>query len=58
MRAQVLEALRREFRPEFLNRVDEIVVFHNLSREHLKAITDIQLRRCNSASMSAISLCR
>jgi ATP-dependent Clp protease ATP-binding subunit ClpB len=45
MRAQVLEALRREFRPEFLNRVDEIVVFHNLSREHLKAITDIQLRR-------------
>jgi ATP-dependent Clp protease ATP-binding subunit ClpB len=45
MRAQVLEALRREFRPEFLNRVDEIVVFHNLSREHLKAITNIQLRR-------------
>ena len=45
MRAQVLDALRREFRPEFLNRVDEIVVFHNLSREHLKEITDIQLRR-------------
>ena len=40
MRAQVLDALRREFRPEFLNRVDEIVVFHNLSREHLKEITD------------------
>jgi ATP-dependent Clp protease ATP-binding subunit ClpB len=45
MRAQVLDALRREFRPEFLNRVDEIVVFHNLSREHLKEITAIQLRR-------------
>jgi ATP-dependent Clp protease ATP-binding subunit ClpB len=45
MRAQVLDALRREFRPEFLNRVDEIVAFHNLSREHLKAITNIQLRR-------------
>lgn len=45
MRAQVLDALRREFRPEFLNRVDEIVVFHNLSREHLKAITNIQLQR-------------
>jgi len=44
MRAQVLDALRREFRPEFLNRVDEIVVFHNLSREHLKEITNIQLR--------------
>jgi ATP-dependent Clp protease ATP-binding subunit ClpB len=45
MRAQVLDALRREFRPEFLNRVDEMVVFHNLSREHLKAITNLQLRR-------------
>jgi len=45
MRAQVLDALRRQFRPEFLNRVDEIVVFHNLSREHLKEITNIQLRR-------------
>jgi len=45
MRAQVLDALRREFRPEFLNRVDEIVVFHNLSREHLKEIANIQLRR-------------
>ena len=48
MRAQVLDALRREFRPEFLNRVDEIVVFHNLSREHLKEITTIQLRRLQS----------
>jgi len=45
MKAQVLDALRREFRPEFLNRVDEIVVFHNLSRDHLKRITEIQLRR-------------
>ena len=48
MREQVLEALRREFKPEFLNRVDEIVVFHNLSREHLKAIAAIQLRRLQS----------
>jgi ATP-dependent Clp protease ATP-binding subunit ClpB len=45
MRAQVLDALRREFKPEFLNRVDEIVVFHNLSREHLMQIAEIQLRR-------------
>ncbi|MBI2530802.1 MAG: ATP-dependent chaperone ClpB [Deltaproteobacteria bacterium] len=45
MRAQVLDALRREFKPEFLNRVDEIVVFHNLTREHLKQITAIQLER-------------
>jgi ATP-dependent Clp protease ATP-binding subunit ClpB len=45
MKAQVLDALRREFKPEFLNRVDEIVVFHNLSREHLKLIADIQVGR-------------
>jgi ATP-dependent Clp protease ATP-binding subunit ClpB len=45
MKAEVLEALRQQFRPEFLNRVDEIVVFHSLSREHLKQIVDIQLER-------------
>jgi ATP-dependent Clp protease ATP-binding subunit ClpB len=45
LRAQLLDALRSQFRPEFLNRVDEIVVFHNLSREHLKEITNIQLQR-------------
>jgi ATP-dependent Clp protease ATP-binding subunit ClpB len=45
MKSEVLEALRRQFRPEFLNRVDEIVVFHGLSREHLKQIVDIQLER-------------
>jgi ATP-dependent Clp protease ATP-binding subunit ClpB len=45
MKRDVLAALRQQFRPEFLNRVDEIVVFHSLSREHLKAIVDIQLKR-------------
>ena len=45
MKRDVLEALRQQFRPEFLNRVDEIVVFHSLSREDLKAIVDIQLER-------------
>jgi ATP-dependent Clp protease ATP-binding subunit ClpB len=48
MRAQVLDALRREFKPEFLNRVDEIVVFHNLSQQHLKQIAVIQLGRLQS----------
>jgi ATP-dependent Clp protease ATP-binding subunit ClpB len=43
MKDAVLEELRRGFRPEFLNRVDEIIVFHSLSEEHLKAIVDIQL---------------
>jgi ATP-dependent Clp protease ATP-binding subunit ClpB len=44
VRRQVLEALRQHFRPEFLNRVDEIIVFHPLTREHMKQIVDIQLR--------------
>jgi ATP-dependent Clp protease ATP-binding subunit ClpB len=41
---QVLDALREQFRPEFINRVDEIIVFHALGREHLREIVDIQLR--------------
>ncbi|MBX3026320.1 ATP-dependent chaperone ClpB [bacterium] len=45
MREEVLEALRQQFRPEFLNRVDEIVVFQALSREQLKRIVEIQLAR-------------
>jgi len=45
MRRDVLEALRQQFRPEFLNRVDEIVVFHSLTRAHLEQIVRIQLRR-------------
>jgi ATP-dependent Clp protease ATP-binding subunit ClpB len=39
----VLELLRQAFKPEFLNRLDEIIIFNNLSREHLKIIVDIQL---------------
>jgi ATP-dependent Clp protease ATP-binding subunit ClpB len=39
------EDLRTTFRPEFLNRIDEMVVFHPLSREHLSEIVELQLRR-------------
>jgi len=42
-RRQVMEALRAHFRPEFLNRIDEVIFFHALSREHLKKIIDIQV---------------
>src|SRR5439155_3611197 len=42
-RRQVMDALREHFRPEFLNRIDEIIFFHALSREHMKRIIDIQL---------------
>jgi ATP-dependent Clp protease ATP-binding subunit ClpB len=43
MKAAVLDELRRQFRPEFLNRVDEIIVFHALSEADLKKIVEIQL---------------
>ncbi len=41
----VMEAVRAAFRPEFLNRLDEIVLFHRLFRDHMDAIVDIQLGR-------------
>ncbi len=42
-RRQVMEALRAHFRPEFLNRIDEIVFFHALGKAHMKQIIDIQV---------------
>ncbi|MDE2481045.1 MAG: ATP-dependent chaperone ClpB [bacterium] len=45
MRATVMEELRAHFRPEFLNRVDETIVFHALSESELLEIVDIQLAR-------------
>jgi ATP-dependent Clp protease ATP-binding subunit ClpB len=42
-RARVLEVVHRHFRPEFLNRVDEVIVFHRLSRADLSRIVDIQV---------------
>lgn len=43
MKKRVLESLKQQFKPEFLNRIDEIVIFHSLSRDHIKKIVDIQL---------------
>ena len=45
MKAAVLQVVGEHFRPEFLNRVDEIVVFHPLGREQIRAIVEIQLGR-------------
>lgn len=47
MKEQVLSALRQHFRPEFLNRIDETVVFHALTKPQLKQIVDIQLMFLN-----------
>jgi ATP-dependent Clp protease ATP-binding subunit ClpB len=43
MKAAVMEVVGQHFRPEFINRVDEAVVFHPLGREQIRAITDIQI---------------
>ena len=44
VRRQVTDALRQHFRPEFLNRIDETILFHPLTREHLASIVDVQAR--------------
>src|SRR5213082_1885147 len=45
MKDKVMEELKRSFRPEFLNRIDEVIVFHSLTRENVKAIVDLLLKR-------------
>ena len=45
MLRRVDEALRAHFKPEFLNRIDEVIVFHQLGREHFRRIVEIQLER-------------
>jgi ATP-dependent Clp protease ATP-binding subunit ClpB len=45
VRAQVMAVVRAHFRPEFLNRVDDILLFHRLRREEIGAIVEIQLKR-------------
>jgi ATP-dependent Clp protease ATP-binding subunit ClpB len=44
LRSKVMEALKMQFRPEFLNRIDEIVIFNSLDKDEIKSIVEIQLR--------------
>ena len=48
MRSEVLDELKRHFSPEFLNRIDEVVVFHSLTKEHLIRIVDILIGELNA----------
>jgi ATP-dependent Clp protease ATP-binding subunit ClpB len=48
MEDRVTEALRASFKPEFLNRIDEIIIFHNLTQEQIGSIVDIQMKRLES----------
>ena len=49
-REQVMEVVRRSFRPEFLNRLDEIILFNRLGRNEMKRIVDIQLKHLQRAA--------
>jgi ATP-dependent Clp protease ATP-binding subunit ClpC len=44
MKEKLLEELKKTFRPEFINRLDGVVVFHHLSQEHIRQIVDLMLR--------------
>jgi ATP-dependent Clp protease ATP-binding subunit ClpC len=48
MKQQVDEELKRHFRPEFLNRIDETIVFHQLTRDEVKSIVDLMMKRVKS----------
>jgi ATP-dependent Clp protease ATP-binding subunit ClpB len=48
MRSRVMEAMRGSFRPEFLNRIDEIIIFHSLEKSELRNIVKIQVQRLES----------
>ena len=45
MRSNVMEELKRQFRPEFLNRIHEVIVFHTLTQEDVKQIVDLMMKR-------------
>jgi ATP-dependent Clp protease ATP-binding subunit ClpC len=53
MKDRVMDSVKQIFRPEFLNRVDEIIVFHSLTVDHLKAIVDLQLHEVASRLMES-----
>jgi ATP-dependent Clp protease ATP-binding subunit ClpC len=53
MREKVMEELKRYFRPEFLNRIDEIIVFHELTLDEVKLIVDLMLVRVRQQLMAA-----
>ncbi len=48
MESRITEALRAKFKPEFLNRIDEIIIFDNLTQEQISEIVDIQIKRLGS----------
>ena len=56
MKGRVMEEVTRLFKPEFLNRIDEIIVFHQLTKEHMKGIADIMLRGIEKRSKEQLGI--
>lgn len=56
MKGRVMEEVKRLFKPEFLNRIDEIIVFHQLTKEHMKGIADIMLRGIEKHSKEQLGI--
>ena len=56
MKSGVMEEVRRMFRPEFLNRIDEIIVFHSLNKEHIRKIVTILLNTLEKRCASQMNL--
>lgn len=56
MKGRVMEEVKRLFKPEFLNRIDEIIVFHQLTKEHMKGIADIMLRDIEKRSKEQLGI--
>ena len=56
MKGRVMEEVKRLFKPEFLNRIDEIIVFHQLTKEHMKGIADIMLRGIEKRSKEQLGI--
>ena len=56
MKGRVMDEVKRLFKPEFLNRIDEIIVFHQLTKEHMKGIADIMLRGIEKRSKEQLGI--
>lgn len=57
MKSNVMEEVRRLFKPEFLNRIDEIMVFHTLSKEHIRKIVGLLLKNLEKRCEEQLDIC-
>ena len=56
MKGRVMEEVRRLFKPEFLNRIDEIIVFHVLNKSHMEKIVDIMIKNVNARTLEQMKI--